>query len=69
MAKKKYETPAIRTRSIETESFIAESNQTVTYDTNETEDATPEIEHWAKGNTVVGEEVLSDANGRSLWDE
>lgn len=69
MAKKKYETPGIRTRSIETESFIAESNKMVTYDTKETVNATPEIEHWAKGNTVVGKEVLSDVNGRSLWDE
>ena len=69
MAKKKYETPGIRTRSIETESFIAESNKMVTYDTKETVNATPEIEHWAKGNTVVGKEVLSAVNGRSLWDE
>ena len=41
----------------------------VTYDTNKAEGATPEIEHWAKGNTVVGKEVLSDVNGRIRWDE
>ena len=69
MEKRNYIRPGIRIRRIETENFIAQSDKMVTFDVRNSEEASEEMEHWAKGNTITGENITSDANGRNLWEE
>ena len=69
MEKRNYIRPGIRIRCIETENFIAQSDKMVTFDVRNSEEASEEMENWAKGNTINGENITSDANGRNLWEE